>query len=134
MDYKDCHRFPSGLHVEHESNICADYISELKNISSQDMLLAFVEKWKYLCPNIIHPDLSVDTLTALRASQDMQNDYITKKDDVSKTYLNILAPPQLLKIMLLAKRYGVPDGVVLFQLYSHGMIKELADGTWLISC
>lgn len=129
MVYKDYHEFPNGLCIEHESSICDDYIAELKSVSSQDELNILVDKWKYLCPDIVHNEISVDILIALMKSKDMQNEFAAKGD---KIYISLLAPIQLVRLSISSKQYGVPAGTILLQLYNNDCIRELSNGVWII--
>lgn len=63
-DYKDSHVFPSGITIDYESFTDEDYIREMKAISSQEELLAFVERWRYLCPEIVAENLSFERLNS----------------------------------------------------------------------
>lgn len=85
--------FPNGFVIEQEDCLCEQYVNDRKIAEKSGDLLPLIEKWKYLCGSLI-------------GKTEIDND--------------VLIPPELLRLTLLSKQYGVPEGVVLFQIINSG--------------
>jgi len=131
MDYKESHVFPSGLEIDYYSTPDENYHDELKAVSSQEELAAFVERWRYLCPEINHP-VSFETLKLLRGDIKAQESFLekSKEDPSCEFYINLLLPSSILIYMMKARRFGVTTGVVILQLWNGGVFDQSEDGTW----
>jgi len=133
-DYKESHVFPSGIKIDYYATPDEDYNREMKAISSQEELLAFVERWRYLCPEIVAESLSFDRLNSLRGNIELQNEYVAKaqSDASCSAHINLLIPPTMLFYMMKARQYGVCAGVVILQLWNANCFVTSQDGAWTL--
>lgn len=134
MNYKESHVFPSGLSVDYYSTTDEDYQREMNAISSQEELVAFIERWKYLCPEIVFDGLSFDRLKALRGNIDLQNQYVEKsqEDKSCAAHINLLIPPTMLFYTIKARKHGVSAGVVILQLWNANCFSQSEEGVWTL--
>jgi hypothetical protein len=131
---KESHTFPSGLSIDYESSVGEDYHNELNSISSQQELESFVDKWKYLFPEIVSENLSFETLKSLRGNHEQQKLFVSKaKQDLSyQKHLDLLMPSTLLLYVMWAKEFMVPVGTVILQLWNGSSFKEKESGSWIL--
>lgn len=134
-DYKDSHVFPSGITIEYDSHTDEDYLREMKAVSSQEELLKFVERWRYLCPEIVSENLSFEKLDSLRGNLQLQDEYVLKSQDDPSciVYINLLIPQSMLFCIMKSRKYGVPFGAVVLQLWNAKCFVESSDGTWTLN-
>lgn len=130
-DYKDSHVFPSGVTIDYESFTDEEYFHEMQAISSQQELVKFVERWRYLCPEIVAENLSFERLNSLRGNLRLQDEYAKAQDDPScAAHINLLIPPTILFCMMKSRKYGVPFGAVVLQLWNAECFVQSPDGAW----
>jgi len=134
VDYKERHEFPSGLTIDYESSPEEEYTLDLNQVDSQESFNLFVEKWRYLCPEIVHPSLSFDVLKMLRGNLELQDEYAGKaKDDpICAVYLHLLLPYTILYCSMRARMFGVSTGIVILQLWNRECFIQSEDGTWTL--
>lgn len=134
MDYKESHVFPSGVKIDYYATPDEDYQREMNAVSSQEELAAFVERWRYLFPEIVFESLSFDRLKSLRGNIDLQNEYVEKAqtDKSCAAHLNLLVPPTLLFYTIKARKYGVCAGVVVLQLWNANCFSQSEEGIWTL--
>jgi hypothetical protein len=99
--YIESLQFPNGLNLELEDDITARYVADRQDAEVTRDIDYLVNKWKYLCPSLAN-----------------------KKgfDD------GVLVPPELLHLSFLARKFGVVDGVIFFQLINSSQIVLDKDG------
>lgn len=84
---------PNGFTIECEDDLVAPYVVDRKVAEETKDLNSLINKWQYVAPSLVGK---------------------TSFDD------DVMVPPELLRIALFAKRYVVPDGVILFQTINSG--------------
>lgn len=129
------HTFPSGLCVEIENRVEQNYKEELNALTSDNELKTFIERWRWLFPEIefTEQEPNIDTIKLLQ-SEDVQKQYIEKIDSgdkIAAIYLNLLVPSSMVYYAILGEKYGVPMGTIILQLWNAGRISEQA-GVWYL--
>lgn len=130
-DYKESHIFPSGLEIDYYSTLDDDYYRELNDISSQEELVAFVERWRYLCPEIVSESFSFDLLKELRGNPGKQEEHIQKCGGIDQ-HLMLIIPKTMLVYSIKSRHYGVTVGLVVLQLWNANCFKQSEDGSWIL--
>lgn len=91
--------------LEFPSGIAVDYETNLTPLYLEDRKVMrikdLVEKWKY-----IEPILASDDVTAF----------------------DLMAPPMMIRFSLSAKKYGVSEGLIILQMWNHGLIIKNENG------
>lgn len=95
--------------LEFPSGIAVDYETNLTPLYLEDRkvmrLKELVEKWKHIEP-------------------------ILASDDV--TVMDLMAPPILLRFSMLAKKFGVNEGVIILQMWNHGLMTKNKNGELIL--
>lgn len=99
--YIESLQFPNGLFIEMEDDITARYVADRQETEVTRDVSYLVNKWKFLCPSL--------------------SDKKSFDDDV-------LVPPELLYLSFQARKFGVVDGVIFFQLINSNQIVLDKDG------
>lgn len=100
-EYTELLEFPSGIHVDYETNLTEQFVEDRKKLSITEL----IDKWKFIEP--------------LMASY---------TSDIAV----LMAPPMLLRFAMYAKRYGVNEGVVILQMWNHGLMTKNDKGELVI--
>ena len=91
--------------LEFPSGIAVDYETNLTPLYLEDRKVMSVKelvgKWKY-----IEPILTSDAVTTM----------------------DLMAPPMLLRFSMLAKKFGVNEGVIILQMWNHGLMTKNEGG------
>lgn len=99
------------------------YIRERNNVVSVGDLTDLVTRWAYLWEEIplIDEQITIE-FKRLRASNKRYT--FDPSDKVQRVVADLLIPPRLLMVYVIARKYGVPFNVALIQIHGDDEDKE----------
>jgi len=98
-------------HIDYYTDIVEEYLKDIKSIENQDQLNSHCKKWQQLFPSIQSQDYG----EFKKNKKIIEN---LKEEPTTDQYitLRIIAPYELLKIIVMAEEFVVTTGLVLLQL------------------
>jgi hypothetical protein len=143
--YKNTHVFLNGLAIDFDSDIGQMYRNDRSQIETHSDFLNFVDKWKFLLPEVDPKSYKSDLtclcspkiLKMLIESMELQDSFVElAKDELmglgARFYLRLLLPRTLVLFENISYEYGVPTGAVALQLWNSGRFTETEDGRWTL--
>jgi hypothetical protein len=95
-------RFPNGFKIDDESALSEMYVKDRIDCEATGNIKFLISKWQFLCPSI-------------QGKTNINND-------------DVLVPRELLHLAIFARKFGVSEGLIFFQLINSGKLTVDQDG------